>query len=209
MIVLGIVILIIVILAVIVSFRTIEFIDAEEETVPADIPSGMEGAEKLAEAIRLKTISYIDPAKNDWGEFMKFHALLEKRFPFFHGQCEKTVVNGYSLVYRWPAKAGGGAAKPALITAHMDVVPVESGTENDWKHEPFSGELAEGRIWGRGTLDTKAHIICAMEAAEKLIKEGFTPPRDVYFAFGHDEETGGKEGAVKYRGAFPSTGYCV
>jgi carboxypeptidase PM20D1 len=193
MIVLWIFLALIAAIAMIVTAKTIAFKLPKENGQPMEITGGTACAEKLAEAIRLRTVSYIDTAKTDWAAFDAFHALLQKQFPLFHAACEKTVVNGYSLVYRWPGAQG---KKPALITAHMDVVPVESGTEGDWKHDPFGGELAEGRIWGRGTLDVKIHLITSLEAAENLIADGYTPPRDVYFAFGHDEETGGKEGAV-------------
>jgi carboxypeptidase PM20D1 len=195
MLVLWIVLSVIAAIVFIVTIKTLAFKLPQESVQPMEIPGGMACAEKLAEAIRIPTVSYIDTAKTDWAAFEGFHALLQKQFPLFHAKCEKAVISGYSLVYCWPG-ADKSAKKPALITAHMDVVPVEAGTEKDWKHDPFGGELADGCIWGRGTLDVKIHLIASLEAAEKLIQEGYTPPRDVYFAFGHDEETGGKEGAV-------------
>ncbi len=152
-----------------------------------------ESAQKLSEAIRLKTVSHIEASLTDWDEFREFHALLERLFPNIHAACEKTVIQDYSLVFRW--KGANPSMKPGLITAHMDVVPVEKGTEADWEHPPFSGDIAEGFVWGRGALDTKIHLIASLEAAEQLIGEGFVPDRDIYFAFGHDEEIGGQNGA--------------
>ena len=78
--------------------------------------------------------------------------------------------------------------------SHLDVVPVESGTEANWTHPPFSGDLADGFIWGRGTLDVKSGVLGLLEAAERLLEDGFRPSDDVYFALGHDEEVGGREG---------------
>ena len=78
--------------------------------------------------------------------------------------------------------------------AHYDVVPVEQTTLSDWKHPPFSGEIEEGYLWGRGALDDKCAVIAIMEACERLIQAGFRPECDVYLAFGHDEEVGGKFG---------------
>jgi carboxypeptidase PM20D1 len=78
---------------------------------------------------------------------------------------------------------------------HMDVVPVEAGTERAWSHPPFSGDLADGFIWGRGTLDDKCGVMAVFEAVELLLKQGFQPRATVYLAFGHDEEIGGEGGA--------------
>lgn len=60
--------------------------------------------------------------------------------------------------------------------SHQDVVSAE-GT---WEHEPFSGDIADGKVWGRGTVDTKASVMAFLEAAEELLAEGYTPPTDVY-----------------------------
>ena len=78
---------------------------------------------------------------------------------------------------------------------HQDVVPVETGTEAKWTHAPFSGEIADGFIWGRGTLDDKMTVIGLLEAADILLAKGFQPKRTIYFAFGQDEEIGGLQGA--------------
>lgn len=64
----------------------------------------------------------------------------------------------------------------ALLMSHQDVVSAE-GT---WEHEPFSGDIADGKVWGRGTVDTKASVMAFLEAAEELLAEGYTPPTDVY-----------------------------
>ncbi|MDR2109372.1 MAG: M20/M25/M40 family metallo-hydrolase, partial [Coriobacteriales bacterium] len=104
-----------------------------------------------------------------------------------------------------PAAAGGAppcsttsdAAEPIVLMAHYDVVPVEEGTEQDWQQPPFSGAVVNGAVWGRGTLDIKSQLMAHLEAAEKLMREGFVPGRDIYFCYGHDEETGGEQGAQK------------
>jgi carboxypeptidase PM20D1 len=81
--------------------------------------------------------------------------------------------------------------------SHMDVVPIAPGSEGTWKHPPFAGVIADGYVWGRGTMDVKNGIVGMLEAAEALIAAGFKPKRTILFSFGHDEEVGGREGNAK------------
>jgi len=74
---------------------------------------------------------------------------------------------------------------------------VEPGTEDEWTHPPFSGAVADGFVWGRGTLDDKAGVLSALEAVEYLLETGFTPARTFYIAAHHDEEVGGLYGAAQ------------
>jgi carboxypeptidase PM20D1 len=76
-----------------------------------------------------------------------------------------------------------------------DVVPVLLGTEENWKQDPFSGKVVDGKIWGRGTLDDKIGVIGILQAVDYLLAIDFKPNRDMYFMFGFDEEIGGDEGA--------------
>jgi carboxypeptidase PM20D1 len=80
--------------------------------------------------------------------------------------------------------------------AHQDVVPIEPGTEENWSHRPFGGEVAGGYIWGRGAMDDKGSLVAILEAVETLLARGFRPKRTVYLVFGHDEEVGGEAGAA-------------
>jgi carboxypeptidase PM20D1 len=80
--------------------------------------------------------------------------------------------------------------------SHMDVVPVEPGTEGKWTRGAFSGDIADGYIWGRGTLDDKVSVMAVLEGVEMLLARGFQPERTVLLAFGHDEEVGGNQGAA-------------
>ena len=140
----------------------------------------------LSDAIKIKTISNYDRELVDWNEFDKFHAFLEERFPLVHKTMSKTKVADASLVFKWEG------TDPTLdgiaMLAHQDVVPVTPGTEDDWEHAPFGGEVADGFVWGRGALDIKNHLIGVMEAVETLLEEGYVPERDVYLCFGHNEE---------------------
>ena len=80
---------------------------------------------------------------------------------------------------------------PIILMAHQDVVPVTEGTEKDWKYPPFAGQVADGAVWGRGTIDDKGSLVALFEAAEALTAQGFAPKRTIYIISGHDEEVGG------------------
>jgi carboxypeptidase PM20D1 len=154
---------------------------------------GMAVARHLAEAVRFKTISYGGgthetekdaalAAMRDW---------LAATYPKFSAVAKREVI-GQSLLYTWQGK--NPKLKPILLMAHMDVVPVVPGTAKDWVHPPFSGDIAGGYVWGRGSIDDKGVLIAIMEACERLAASGFTPERTVMIAAGQDEETGGENG---------------
>jgi len=147
----------------------------------------------LAAAVRCATVSQQDPTAFDPRPFAELRELFERAFPRLHAALAREIVSEHSLVYTW---AGSDPAlKPILLMGHLDVVPVEPGTEANWTHPPFSGAVADGFVWGRGTLDTKASVVATLEAVEMLLADGFQPRRTVYLAFGHDEEVSGLRGA--------------
>jgi carboxypeptidase PM20D1 len=152
-------------------------------------------AARLAGAVRIRTISSEDPGTLDAGAFRELHAYLESAFPRVHARLRRETVAAHSLLYTWPGS--DPSLKPMLLLGHLDVVPVESGSESAWRHGPFSGDIAEGFIWGRGAIDNKSTVVGTLEAVETLLGEGFQPARTVYLAFGHDEETGGAAGAAE------------
>lgn len=160
--------------------------------VPALALDGAAAAARLAAALRIPTISYEDRERTDPAAFAALAALLRDSFPRVHAAMRVEPV-GASLLYTWAGREA--ALPPALLLAHLDVVPVEPGTETRWTHPPFGGVIADGAIWGRGARDDKSGVLALLEAAERLLADGFQPARTVYFAFGHDEEIGGTEGA--------------
>jgi carboxypeptidase PM20D1 len=141
-------------------------------------------------ALQIQTISYDEPSKLNRSEFQRFHDYLRQSFPLAHAKLSVESVSGYSLLFRW--QGADSELAPLVLMAHMDVVPVEA---TPWKQPPFSGKIAGGYIWGRGTLDDKSNVLSQLEAVEHLLQAGFQPKRTVYLAFGHDEEAGG-EGAA-------------
>lgn len=151
-------------------------------------------ARRLAAAIRIPTISHDDRSDFNAGAFLEFHELLRRSYPKIHAAASQDVVAGYSLLYR--IEGTNERLKPALLMGHIDVVPVDEATAGDWKHDPFSGDISDGVIWGRGAMDDKVTVMALMEALERLLADGERPARTVYLAFGHDEEVGGKDGAA-------------
>ena len=149
-------------------------------------------AARIGAAVQFPTVIN-DNYELDPEPFLALHDWLEATYPASHEVLEKDVVNDLSLIYRWPGRSGC----PAIgFISHLDVVPVEEATVDDWTHPPFGGVVADGFIWGRGAFDTKDNLIIIMEAFESLIQAGFEPACDVYLLAGHDEENGGFQGAV-------------
>jgi len=159
--------------------------------IPAAL--GNTPAENLAEAVRFKTISFQDRTQIDYQQFDALNAFLTETYPRVFSQLQVELVSGYSWLIRWSGT--DESLSPILFTAHTDVVPVEPGTEGDWTHPAFDGVVADGSVYGRGTLDDKQGVISLLEAAEKLLVEGYQPAREIVFAFGHDEEISGLQGA--------------
>lgn len=156
-------------------------------------PIGAAFIEHLGEAVRIPTVSHEDRSLIDTANLLDFRRFLERTYPLTHATLAREVVAEHSLLFTW--EGTDPTAEPFLLLAHQDVVPVEPGTDDAWSRPPFSGEVAEGFLWGRGALDDKGSLIGILEAVESLLAEGFTPGATVYLAFGHDEEVGGTNGA--------------
>ncbi len=152
-----------------------------------------EAVERLSRAIQFKTISRQDAHKIDGEEFKKMHAFLEEAFPNVHRSLSKEIINHYSLMFTW--EGSNPDLKPVMLTCHLDVVPVEPGTEQDWDHPPFQGKITDEYIYGRGTMDVQSGVMAILEGAEALLEQGFSPERTIILGFGHDEEIDGEFGA--------------
>ena len=143
-------------------------------------------AGKLSKMVQMETISYADHC--DTEKFRKFHQLLEELFPRVFAACEKIELDG-NLLLKWKGKTD---KNPILLMSHMDVVEA-SGT---WQHAPFSGDIADGKVWGRGSGDTKCSVMAFYQAVEELLEKGYEPACDIYLASSCTEEVGG-DGAPK------------
>ena len=196
-----IIIYLLLLLAAVIIIRTLLFVPkktapAEEEEVSFDRD---ESIRALAELVKCKTVSYSDSSLEDDAEFEKLTGKLPELYPLVTETCTLTRMPGRALLYRWRGKSEGEAA---VLMAHYDVVPVE---EENWDRPAFEALIENGVMWGRGTLDTKVTFNGIMSAAENLIRQGFQPENDIYFAFSGGEEVNG-QGAVNIVSWFVENG---
>jgi len=183
---------VIVLLAAVIAIKTATFASKQLPAgtkVSYPIDTG-QAAERLSASIKFKTIFNEDKSKVDYEPFARLQEYLEETYPLVHSKLERKIINNYGLLYTW--KGSDTQKKPILLLAHQDVVPASG---EGWKYPPFSGTIADGYIWGRGTLDDKCTVLGMLEALEYLLKEGWQPSRTVCLASGFDEEITGMEGA--------------
>ena len=162
-------------------------------------------AQRLAAALAIPTLS-ATPEQPSLDRFLELHALLQSQFPLVHGELEREVVSGASLLYRWKGRRD---CPGVLLAAHQDVVPVEPGTDALWSHPPFAGVIADGAVWGRGAVDDKSSLMAILEAVEFLLARDVRPDCDVWLAFGHDEEVSGLQGALRMAAVLEARGVVI
>ncbi|RKO88466.1 carboxypeptidase S [Blyttiomyces helicus] len=159
-----------------------------------------ESAERLAQAVRIETVSFDEmvgeiPSETDarWRGFLKLREHFESAYPLIHKHLRREVVNLFGLLFT--LEGTDPTLKPIILMAHTDTVPVAEETVSQWAHPPFSGFIDGERVWGRGAIDCKDSLTAQLEAMELLLKGGFAPARSVVLAYGFDEEISGHEGA--------------
>ncbi|MGC3993104.1 MAG: M20/M25/M40 family metallo-hydrolase [Propionicimonas sp.] len=155
---------------------------------PVDAAAARPGIEdRLAALVRVPTVSAEREVSGD-GPFEDLVALLGELYPLVHAHLARERF-GLGLVYTW-SPAADADADPVVLMAHYDVVPV-AGQEAEWTVPPFEGRVADGHVYGRGSLDDKGALCTLLDAVENLLAEGWTPPRPVLLCFGPDEEVHG------------------
>ena len=133
------------------------------------MPNIAQAAQHLSRAVQFATVSHPDITQMDLHVFTAFEAFLLEAYPLVHQKLAKTVVNHHGLVYHW---AGKNDAQRVLLTAHYDVVPA---SDEGWPFPPFSGQIQDDRVYGRGSFDDKGSLIAIMESVTALLLEGFKP----------------------------------
>ena len=146
-------------------------------------------ANDLSRAIRFQTVSSAYDPRANWEGFEGFRAFLAERFPLMHSQLAPQDLGDGQMLFTWTGSDAD--AQPIVLLAHQDVVPVEPGTADQWSYPPFDGTIADGYVWGRGTLDMKGHLIALLYAVERHLENGTRPQRTLYISLGPDEEVGG------------------
>jgi carboxypeptidase PM20D1 len=188
--------IILAVLASVLLFNTFRLSSKQVTAEPSEkieIPDQV--FQNLSKAIQFQTISYSEDAIPDSAAFLGFHRFLEETFPLTHATLSLEKISDYSLIYKW--EGTDSSKKPIILLSHQDVVPVDEPTLGDWEAAPFEGKITDSHIIGRGTLDDKGTLMATLEAVERLLEESYVPSRTVYLTFGHDEEVGGANGAVK------------
>jgi carboxypeptidase PM20D1 len=186
--------------------RTLTLVTSEEPA-PQPLPQypvdAAAVAQKLSALVQCRTVS-----SAELREDAQFDALYGKLPELFPKALEAAKVEhlGGALLFTLPGK--DATLPPLVLMAHHDVVPVEPGTESGWTHAPWSGEIAEGFVWGRGTMDDKASLVAQLEALDEALAAGWKPTRTVLLVSGHDEESGGSGAkaiadALKAKGVRP------
>lgn len=139
-------------------------------------------ARRLQEMIRCKTVSV--KGSYDDTEFAKLRSVMEQLFPLVHKKAEKLTFSEDCWIYKLPGKDAG---RNIMLMSHHDVV----AAEGKWEQDPFGAEIAGGKLWGRGTVDTKTPLFAEFSALEELLAEGYEPPCNIWLGSSHNEELGG------------------
>ncbi len=159
---------------------------AAKTAVPpkADSQRAKAYGEKLSAMVKMETVSSrFDP---DREKFRAFQESLRALFPRVFEACA-VHHPGDGLVLHLRSENPTG--EPILLMSHHDVVEAK---REGWDHDPFSGEIdEEGRVWGRGTVDTKGSLMCELQALEELLENGWKPDKDVYITSSCTEEWSG------------------
>ncbi|MDR3053221.1 MAG: M20/M25/M40 family metallo-hydrolase [Coriobacteriales bacterium] len=141
--------------------------------------------ERFRAMLRSATV-WTDDRETSRAAFDAFVPKLKQLYPTVFAQLELTLVNTYGIMLRWPG--ADASRQPVVFMAHHDVVYADPAA---WSHDPFAADIADGRIWARGAVDTKCILAGLFEAAQTLLAQGFSPPCDVYICSSDCEETAG------------------
>ncbi len=156
-----------------------------------DDPETLKIIKRLSEAIQIATVS--DTHDKNPKLFADMINFFQHNYPSTYAALGCQTINYFSLLCRWNGSDKNGSN--ILFSAHLDVVNASNNESHSWTYPPFSGAIADGYIWGRGTLDVKSVAVQLFEAIDKLMASGFQPSNTIFFGFGHDEESGGQQGA--------------
>lgn len=188
MIVLAVVVALVALLAIVlvVNAARLKPTPVPDPLSPSDARGDDAAVARFQELLRCATVWDLHNPDTDRSAFDEFVPLLRRLYPRVFGTMELELIDGYGISLLW--KGVDRALAPVVLMAHHDVVSADA---SEWTHDPFAADIADGRIFARGAVDTKCIWAALMEAAERLLAEGYVPPRDVYFFSSNTEEDGG------------------
>ncbi len=188
------VLIVLLVLAFVIGYNTYNFKVERKVVEPIEaIKIDSLAKERIVKAISIRTVSFENEEDFDSIQFELFNDFLEEQYPLLHQSSEHKIFNNYSHLYH--IKGRKPDSSPIVLMGHLDVVPIASPAL--WTVHPFAEGIQRDSIFGRGCIDDKGALISILEAVEYLLKDGFTHDRDIYLAFGHDEEVSGKRGAAE------------
>ena len=158
---------VLVVLIVIAAMKAVKIKAKPNTSAPAINPTEEEAntyAKKLSEMVKVPTISL--RGNEDLTQFYKLHEVMKENFPLVFSKLECTEIDG-NLLFRWPGK--DPKRNGLLLMGHQDVVTAD---EPNWERDPFSGEIIDGNIHGRGAMDCKSTVFSEFQAIEELLQEG-------------------------------------
>ena len=160
------------------------------ESRPEHDPAG-EVVELCRDLIRIDTTNYGDssgPGERKAAEYVA--SLLDE--VGIESRFHESEPGRTSVVARWGGSSTGDDTGAMLLHGHLDVVPAAA---EDWQVDPFSGEIRDGYLWGRGAVDMKDFDAMLLSVVRARARAGREPDRPVVLAFTADEEAGGHKGA--------------
>ena len=160
---------------------------SSEQYGDGHLAAGHIAAAHLSSLVQIPTVSADDPDDLDHESFARHRAALAAFYPRVHA-LQSEPAGEHGLLFRWPGRGRQDVLHPfpVVLVAHQDVAPV---LEADWAGDPFSGEIRDGVVHGRGVVDGKGVLVAVLDAVETLLGDGFVPERDVWLFFGADQET--------------------
>ena len=168
-------------LIIIIIVRALTFNDKQKISKLENNDADERIIEDLKTLLKFQTVSNVDNELTDFSIFQAYIDKVKEMFPLVFSKCEFTQTKEYAIKLKLKGKKSD---KPTVLMSHYDVVPVTEG----WEHNPFLGEIVGDSIYGRGAIDTKCTMACALRALEKALANNYIPENDLYLCFGSNEE---------------------
>lgn len=174
--------------------------EAGAGAAPTPVAVDTEGAvQRLAQLVRIPTVSNYDAEKFDETQFEGFREKLRELYPRVHEMCPPVRIAHTGMLFHWKGKS---SAAPVVLMAHYDVVPVD---EAGWKHPPFCGEVFDGELWGARYAGHENHAAGHSGGGRTADERGLCAPerRVLFFLRRRGSERAERTG---HRGIFEGAG---